>query len=85
MSRPRRAPRGVQLSTALALAAALVAPPAIAAGDVDPRAARTPHSVSAYDVKKKTAQAMPGPRKPGWFESVIGRLMPKPPKNTCRG
>lgn len=84
MSRSRRSTAWAPPLGAAALAIVLAASPA-AASNVDPKSPRTPQSVSTADVKNKTAQAMPGPRKPGWVERMIGRLVPKPPRNTCRG
>lgn len=84
MSRLRRSPIGA-LAIAVAVAGLLAAAPAAASGNVDAKSHRTPQSVSASDVKKKTTQAMPGPRRPSWVERMIGNLKPRPPKNVCRG
>lgn len=83
MPRLHRSPIGT-LAIAIAVAGVLAAAPA-AAGDVDPGSHRAPQSVNASDVKKKTGQAMPGPRRPGWVERVIDSIKPRPPKNVCRG
>lgn len=85
MSRPRRSTTSA-LAIAAALAGALaIAPAAASGGNADPKSHRAPATVSAAHAKDNSAQAMPGPRKPGWLESLLGRLVPKPPKNTCPG
>ncbi|GHA79323.1 hypothetical protein [Cognatilysobacter bugurensis] len=88
MSRSRRSPTGTSsigtLAVAAALAGILAAAPAAAAGNsAEAKSQRA--SVFTVDAKKKSGQAMPGPRRPGWVESVIGKIKPRPPKHTCRG